>query len=258
MANKCASFYQTGDSEYIIFEWGGFLFQRKSTFYLQLFFKNTLIHNRKESYVSDKEETSCTCNKCPKCSLLPVHQAWETQGWDNPGTLDRLMRYTDPVCDLWTSTGASNTLHKLASETWESTAKRQPEHHLCTINKWFWIWHFLEDNFPDFKTKSTRILAGVQKMTLQTLKVLAEKWLKDKGLQAVKHPMYTNWLQLLLEWPSARLLSATEIPKLAWPSGHCSLDQTHVLWSARAAQLSPPEPAEPKPAQPNLQHLQMF
>lgn len=40
------------------------------------------------------------------------------------------------------------------------------------------------------------------------------------GSQAVKHPTDTNWLQFLLQWPSARVELATKIPKLVWPCGH--------------------------------------
>lgn len=83
------------------------------------------------------------------------------------------------------------------------------------------------------------------------------------GSQDVKHPMYTNWLEFLLEWPSARAVSAVKIPKLVWPSGHiwvsAALTKSMCSKPARAAQLSHPwestDPAQPKPAQPALQHL---
>lgn len=128
-------------------------------------------------------------------------------------------------------------------------------HHLCTINKLFWIWHFLEDNFLDFKTKSTQILAGVQKITLQTLKVLAEKWLKDNGLHEVpklsnipctqtgcssfwsdlqpglyQQPRYQTWSDLLdtsesLEpWPHPRAVNQHVL--LSWATTEPPLTQT--------------------------------
>lgn len=78
------------------------------------------------------------------------------------------------------------------------------------------------------------------------------------GSQAVKHPTYTNWLQLLLGWPSARLVSATKIPKLVWPSGHSwvtgAWPNPHALKWHVLLSWATPEPAEPKPAQPSLQH----
>lgn len=197
----------------------------------------------RKSYISDNKETSCTCNKCPKCSLLPVNQAWDTQGWDNPGTLDRLINYTDYIWDLWTSTGANNTFHKWASESWESTARRQPvQHHLCTINKWFWIRHFLEDSFLDFKTKNLGRSSENDSADTQGFgsKMTEGQWM-TWGSQVVKHPMNTNWLQFLLEWPSARVVSATKIPKLVWPCGHIwaagALSKSLCSKPARAAQL---------------------
>lgn len=65
------------------------------------------------------------------------------------------------------------------------------------------------------------------------------------GSQVVKHPMYTHWLQFLLEWPSAQVVSATKIPKLVWPCGHIwvtgALNKSTCCKPARAAQLSHPE-----------------
>lgn len=78
------------------------------------------------------------------------------------------------------------------------------------------------------------------------------------GSQAVKHPVDINWLRFLLQWPSARVVSATEIPKLVWPCGHigslepwphpCAPNQ-HVLLS-----WATPEPPLTQTAQPSLQH----
>lgn len=88
-------------------------------------------------------------------------------------------------------------------------------------------------------------------------KVTEGQWI-TWGSQEVKHPMYTNWLEFLLEWPSARVVSATKITKLVWPSGHiwvsAALTKSMCSKPARAAQLSHPWESS-DPAQPGLQHL---
>lgn len=140
-----------------------------------------------------------------KCSLLPVNQAWETKDWGNPEILNRLIRQSQDICDLWTFTSTNNSIHKLASESQESTAFKTEYSGLKASSKYEQCYAQLtNDSGYDVSLQKTFltskqsiwILAGIQKKTLQTLlEWLAENLLKDNRLHEAPKTSNTQYTQ---------------------------------------------------------------
>lgn len=153
---------------------------------------------------------------------------------------------TKIISDLWIFTGTNNTFHKWASESWESTSKDS----LCTIYA-----QLTNDSGYDISLKTTSLTSKqrVPKSWQEFRQWLCRHsrfWQQNdrRRVDYMRLPscqtshVHTHWLQFLLEWPSARAVSATKISKLVWPCGHIwvtgALSKSTCSKPARAAQLS--------------------
>lgn len=170
-----------------------------------------------------------------KCSLLPVNQAWETQDWGNPEILNRLIRQSQDICDLWTFTSTNNSIHKLASESQESTAFKTEHSGLKASSKYEQCYAQLTNDSgydvslqKTFLTSKQRVSESWQAYRKRLCRHFLSGWQKtcwrttDCMTLPKQHPVYPNFLEFLLESSSAGVISVIKMPKLVRPTVHIS------------------------------------